>query len=223
MPAAAGTDADGTTAGTTGARGTGKPAADSRRPNAVRFVSADGFEATYPLAWLLERHALIADQVGGEPLSESFGGMNQLWIEGAAARVFVRDIVRIEFCTVEDPRPPSFEADDMLFRNRPNAGVLPVDAGAGLAGTSYLPVGHPIDFEGYAYDFDRAVAAVEFSLDQGATWTRQDTPGATAGRLVWWRFAYTPTARGSYELLVRAVSENGAVSPEPARCGFEVA
>lgn len=191
-------------------------------PNAVTFTSADGFSQTFPLDWLYERGALIATCVGGEPIERSFGGVNQLWIEGAAARLFVRDIVSVEFCTLDDPQPPSFEADSMLFQNRPNAGVrCERDAGGGLVGSRPNPVGEPLEFEGYAYDFDRAIAAVEFSLDQGQTWTRYDTPACEPGRMVWWSFAYTPEQPGSYELLVRSVNADGKTGPVAARYGFD--
>ena len=192
--------------------------------NAATFTSADGFSQTFPLEWLYERNAMIAICVGGEPIERSFGGINQLWIEGAAARLFVRDITSVEFCTVENPQPPSFEADEMLFKNRPNAGVRCLDDdGRGLADAKPRPLGKPVRFEGYAYDFDRAVVAVEFSLDQGGTWTRYPTPEVEAGRLTWWSFDYTPEVPGAYELLVRAVSEGEKVGPVPARYGFEAA
>ena len=193
-------------------------------PNAVTFTSADGFSQTFPLDWLYERGALIATCVGGEPIAQSFGGINQLWIEGAAARLFVRDIVSVEFCTLDDPQPPSFEADEMLFQNRPNAGVTCAnDEGRGLVGSKPHPVGEALAFEGYAYDFDRAIAAVEFSLDQGETWTRYETPQCEPGRWVWWSFAYTPQQRGSYELHVRSVNEDGKAGPVAARYGFDAA
>ncbi len=65
--------------------------------------------------------------------------------------------------------------------------------------------------------------AVEFSLDQGRTWTRCLAPEVEAGRLTWWGFDYTPEVPGTYELLVRAVSEGDKVGPVPACYEFEVA
>ena len=84
-------------------------------------------------------------------------------------------------------------------------------------------VGVPLVFEGYANDFDKAIRAVQFSLDGGRTWTTYGTPGTTAERNLCWRYEYTPERPGSYELLVRSVNEDGAASPEPARVPFFVA
>ncbi|MEG0323865.1 MAG: molybdopterin-binding protein [Raoultibacter sp.] len=74
-------------------------------------------------------------------------------------------------------------------------------------------VGEPIVFEGYADDFDKAIIGVEFSLDEGETWTYYDTPDMGTDKLVTWRFSYTPDHSGRYRLRVRAVNENGNRSP----------
>ena len=84
-------------------------------------------------------------------------------------------------------------------------------------------VGVPLVFEGYANDFDKAIEAVQFSLDDGATWTTYATSGVTAERNLYWTFSYTPQRPGAYELLIRSVNEDGAASPEPARVQFWVA
>ena len=83
-------------------------------------------------------------------------------------------------------------------------------------------VGKPLSFEGYADDFDKAIVAVEFSLDGGTTWTRHTTEGAVVGKLLTWHFSYTPEQEGLYQLLVRAVNEDGATSPLPDTVEFEV-
>lgn len=186
--------------------------------NAVAFTSADGFKQTFPLQWLLERGAILANRVGGEPLTQSYGGTNQLWIAGAAARLFVRDVVAVDFLELDDPQPPSFEADEMLFQNRPNASVGLQEA----QGSSSPRVGESLVFEGYAYDFDRAIVGVEFSLDRGFTWTRYDTLGTDADRWVWWEFSWEPKVPGAYELRVRSVNELGVASPTAAVFEFDV-
>lgn len=81
--------------------------------------------------------------------------------------------------------------------------------------TQHCRAGSPITFEGYATDYDKKIVAMEFSMDDGATWTRYETKGATSDRLVHWTFSYTPEEAGVYTLLVRSVNEDGARSPEP--------
>ena len=84
-------------------------------------------------------------------------------------------------------------------------------------------VGEPIHFEGYADDYDKAIRGVQFSLDNGRTWTEYPTEGARAGCWVWWRFDYEAKQPGRYFLRVRSVNEDGKVSPTHATMEFEVA
>lgn len=191
---------------------------------AVTFTSRDGYRETFPLDWLVERGAVIATKVGGAPLSESVGAVNQLWIPSAPARLFIRDIVSIDFSEVDvPPEIPSFETESMMFANRPNVGILGPEPVGGIIGVKPPHPGEPIRFEGYAHDYDRSIDRVEFSLDGGETWTVYDTSTATSDRWVYWTFVYTPEAPGHYLLTVRSVNEDGDVSPIPATYEFDVA
>lgn len=82
-------------------------------------------------------------------------------------------------------------------------------------------VGRPIEFSGYVDDFDRTIAAMEFSLDDGASWTAYPTEAVDKSRGVNWRFVYTPTAPGRYLLRARPVTEDGEPSPLVAGFAFE--
>lgn len=84
-------------------------------------------------------------------------------------------------------------------------------------------VGQPVTVEGYAQDFRFPVAAVQFSCDNGGTWTTYDTPDADGDCNVNWSFTFTPPRAGRYDLLVRAVSSNGRTTPRPAQVTVEVA
>ena len=76
--------------------------------------------------------------------------------------------------------------------------------------------GEPLTITGTAYDLGRRVAAVEFSLNGGHTWTRRETPGTNDYQNLTWTFEWTPPAPGSYTLLVRSVNDRGEASPEAA-------
>ena len=84
-------------------------------------------------------------------------------------------------------------------------------------------VGHPVRLEGYAYDFGRAVSAVQFSLNDGATWTTYETPGTNDYPNLSWSFEYVPQRAGFYRMLVRSVNDRGEPSPQSAVVELAVA
>lgn len=83
-------------------------------------------------------------------------------------------------------------------------------------------VGDAIVFQGYVDDFELGVSAVQFSLDNGLTWTSYKTAGAVAEKGVNWRFVYTPERPGRYLLKARAVDEEGCASLLVSGFAFEV-
>ncbi|WP_139651319.1 hypothetical protein [Raoultibacter phocaeensis] len=183
--------------------------------NTVTFTASDGHRASFPLEFLIERGAVIADKVNGEDIAALMGCANQLWIPGFPAKYFVRDIAYIEFTVEEEPPAlPDFVDDGHDYTNRPN-----VSCRAPFVGR----VGEALLFEGWADDFDKRIVAVEFSLDGGATWTRQATPNTDAVRWVWWSFEWKPEAAGRYTMRVRAVNVDGKASPHPAEHQFTIA
>ena len=83
-------------------------------------------------------------------------------------------------------------------------------------------VGKPMVFEGYANDYDRSIKAVQFSMDDGETWTTFETPGTVPDKNLYWKFEYTPEVAGTYQLLIRSVNEDDEPSPIPAQVNFWV-
>ena len=53
--------------------------------NTVTFVGADGMEQSFPLDFLLERGAIVANRVNGEDIMSVMGATNQLWVPGLPA------------------------------------------------------------------------------------------------------------------------------------------
>lgn len=182
--------------------------------NTVTFTASDGMKVSFPLDFLIERGAIVADKVNGEDIASLMGCANQLWIPGFPAKYFIRDIVGIEFTNEDEPPAlPDFVDDGHDYTNRPN-----VSCKAEYVGR----VDEPMLFEGWADDYDKKIVAVEFSLDEGETWTRHDTPDTDAVRWVWWSFEWTPFEAGNYTMRVRSVNEDGKVSPHPAEHAFQV-
>ena len=187
---------------------------DPEKCNTVTFVGADGMEQSFPLDFLLERGAIVANRVNGEDIMSVMGATNQLWVPGLPAKYFVRDIREIRFTNEEVPPVIGpFVDDGHDYTNRPN-----VAAKAEYVGR----VGEPMEFSGWAHDFDKRIIAVEFSLDNGEHWTRYDLGDTTADRWVSWTFAWTPEASGAYQMKVRSVNEDGDASPIAAVHTFEV-
>ncbi len=82
--------------------------------------------------------------------------------------------------------------------------------------------GYPIGFSGWADDFERNIAAIQFSLDGGEHWTEYATPGVSAERGIRWQFAFTPPRAGRYLLNVRTRNGSGSVSDLVSGYPFEV-
>ena len=182
--------------------------------NTVTFTATDGKEVSFPTEFLIERKALVANKINGADLADVMGCANQLWIPGFPAKYFIRDIAEIRFSHQEVPPVlPDFQDDGHDYANRPNVSCAAEFVGWG---------GEPMLFEGWADDFDKRIVAIEFSLDEGATWTGHPVEGADAVRWVWWRFEWTPMLPGSFAMMVRAVNEDGKASPSPAVFAFSV-
>ncbi|MGI6152066.1 MAG: molybdopterin-dependent oxidoreductase [Christensenellales bacterium] len=177
--------------------------------NAITFKAADGYGLALPLSYVLEKDAMLVYKVGGKELSEGA----QIWVPGTVAKYFTRQVVDIELETL-DEEPGVITPDDS---QRAKIGILnSVDA-------DIFAVGDQIMFEGYADDCGVAIAAVEFSMDGGETWTSCPTENVNADNWVYWRFAYVCEEAGTFKLDVRAVTEEGVVSPMYSSVVFTVA
>ena len=89
--------------------------------NTVTFVSSDGTEIAMPLSYVVAHHGVISYEVNGEDLSASVGGNNQLWLAGASANYFVRDIVEVR--VAEEAEVPPAPGEGMEYPNSPNVGI----------------------------------------------------------------------------------------------------
>ena len=144
--------------------------------NAVTVKGSDGYSVSVSLEKAIEKNAMLVYKVGGEGIKSENGGPVQLWMPGTAANYFTRQVTDIEFTHMDEI--PEAKAPDAAQRAK--ISVLNHFEDAKFA------VGDQITFEGYADDFDVAIAAIEFSMDDGATWTACATDGATTDKWVYW-------------------------------------
>ena len=89
--------------------------------NTLTFVSSDGTEVALPLSWVVAHHGVISYEVNGEDLSASVGGNNQLWLAGASANYFVRDVVEVR--VTEEAEVPPEPGEGVEYPNSPNVGI----------------------------------------------------------------------------------------------------
>ena len=178
--------------------------------NTVTFRGSDGYGIPMPLTYALEKNAMIVYKVNGEALPD--GQTSQLWMPGTVAKYFTRDILDIEI-TAEEEVPEVITAGDEY---RAHISIM------NYADETVFTAGDTIVFEGYADDYDVPITAIEVSMDDGETWTTYEVEGATEDKWVYWYFGYTPEAAGTYKLQVRAVTEEGVVSPLASTIVFAV-
>ena len=134
-----------------------------------------------------------------------------MWIPDTVAKYFTRAVTDIELSTSEET--PAVEGPDAEYRAKVNILNTVNDT---------FKVGDMISFEGYADDCGNQVTAVEFSLDGGETWTAFDTTSSDTESWVYWHFDYITQQAGTFKLDVRAVTDDGTVSPLASSMVFEV-
>ena len=84
--------------------------------NAITFISADGYQVTLPLSYVMQRYSVIVTGLNGEPMAEAVGHQNQLWLGAVSARCFASDIVEIRL-TAEVVAPPMPGTDAYVAAN----------------------------------------------------------------------------------------------------------
>lgn len=175
--------------------------------NTITFKSDDGYGKKMPLSYVLDKEALIVYAINGEEVPTGV----QVWMPGTVASYFTRRVAEIEV-SHEDETPaveqakPDHRVKVTLANNLEDA----------------VKVGDQIEFEGYADDFGEAISAIEFSLDDGETWTSCPTENANAEKWICWSFGYTAQEAGEYKMEIRARNAEGMTTPLAASVTFTV-
>lgn len=180
--------------------------------NTLTAYGADGYGQPIPLRYALEKEALLVYEVNGQPLRSTEDSAVQLWMPETVAHYFTRNIVDIAL-TREDVEP-SVQSVDPFYRNKIEITNRVTDGA--------LRVGDQISFEGVADDLGSPITAIEFSFDDGDTWTVCATDGATADKWVNWSFTTSFDTPGDYHMIARARTADGVVSPLSASLDFSV-
>ena len=192
---------------------------------ALMATAPDGWSRGETLETLANNGAYLVYEINGERLSWEDGYPVRIWYQNRGVPSSIRWTSELEVVDTDPSEVKVFEgwqlnetntldeADQGTWFNKPNAGITHFHEG------QIIEAGQPYEFEGYAQGFDEHIVAVEFSLDNGATWKRLDTSDSDPTKWVYWHFTYTPEP-GSYVLSVRAVTESGLVSVTPDQVMF---
>ena len=178
--------------------------------NTVTAYGADGFGQPLPLRYALEKNALLVYQVNGQELKSTADSSLQLWMPETVAHYFTRNIVDISL--TREAVEPEVQGVEPTYRNKIEI--------ANKAEESTFSVGDQVSFEGVADDLGSPIAAIEFSFDDGDTWTSCPTDGATADKWVNWSFTTSFDQPGDYHMIARARTADGVVSPLSASLDF---
>ena len=199
---------------------------------AVMATAPDGWARGNLLTKLAEREGYLVYEINGERLQWGTGYPARMWYPGQAAQNQIRwtgelnvvdtpvdEIKQFSGWELTEKNTLPFSSDAVQTKydaegvgqgyNKPNAGIFHLHEG------EILPAGEAHEFEGYAYGMDTQIVAVEFSMDNGKTWTRCDTADSDMTRWVYWHFNFTPEEPGAYVLSVRGVTGDGRVGYLP--------
>ena len=183
---------------------------------AVMSYASDGWNRGIYLSELEKDDALLAIELNGERLDWAYGYPVSTWNGAGSAASCIRNVVELR--VVSDEKIKTFDGwyyiDSGEVYNIPNVGIFNFNEG------QIIEKGQPYTFEGYADSYDKAVTAIEFSLDRGQTWTRFETPNADRRCWVHWTFTITPENESAYVFSVRAVDEKGNVTSTPEEVMF---
>jgi sulfane dehydrogenase subunit SoxC len=188
----------------------------------VAGVSCDAYLKDLPLARLAAGDVLLAYELDGAPLPAEHGFPVRLVVPGFYGTNSVKWLWRLRLAEhrAEGPFTTRLYNDDLgaddiaagLPPRRPVWAIAPESVVVAPAPRSVVAAGEAVEVWGWAWSF-RGVAAVEVSVDGGATFAR----AALAPRRgwAWQRFslAWRPAAPGEALIAARAFDADGVGQP----------
>jgi DMSO/TMAO reductase YedYZ molybdopterin-dependent catalytic subunit len=183
------------------------PLAEAQR---VRLFGVDNYTDTIPIEKALEPTTILAWAMNGVDLPHRHGYPLRAVVPGYFGEKHVKWLTRIELTTNDAKgfyETQGWGPDFMTpTRSRIDAPDHESRFSLGQLG------GAPIEVKGIAFGGDRGISQVEFSEDDGESWTLAKIiyPGT---KLTWalWSFDWQPDAADDYTLVVRATDGEGEV------------
>ncbi|MBM3600623.1 MAG: sulfite oxidase [Alphaproteobacteria bacterium] len=181
-----------------------------------------------PIAKAIDGHTLLAYRMNGQPLPNIHGfplrivapgypgSASQKWLNRVWVRNEVHDGAGMGGTSYRLPKTPIVpgadlkEADTNIMESMPLRAIItsPATNTRLTAGTRRL------DLRGHAWAGERAVRAVDVSIDFGQTWSKAEVK-APANKYAWQRWTATVAlpSKGYYEVWARGTDDAGTQQP----------
>ena len=170
-----------------------------------------GFERSLPIDRLPA--ALVVYAMNGRPLPDDHGAPFRLLVPGWYGMASVKWLMRVT--AIPEPFRGFFQVDREVIDGEPIGPIAPRAVIVAPADGDRLPAGR-IAVRGYAWGGDGGIAAVEVSIDRGASWQAAQLE-ERASDVAWapWNAAVEVEVEGdaAVELLARAIDGAGSAQP----------
>ncbi|HEV8354653.1 MAG TPA: molybdopterin-dependent oxidoreductase [bacterium] len=173
-------------------------------PTAVKvaFRCADGYSESVPIGDAVNPSTLLVYEMNGEPLPAAHGAPLRLLIPGLFGMKNPKWITRLEVVDYDFQGywQASGWTDDAVVKTMSKFIVASQTSGG------------DVELGGVAYAGDRGIKEVEYSTDDGKTWTKAALKPAL-GKFTWvlWAAVWKPAAAGTVVLKVRAKDGNAVL------------
>ena len=175
----------------------------------VRFHGVDNYTDTIPLEKAMDPTTLLAYQMNGQDLPDRHGYPLRVIVPGYFGEKHVKWLTRVELATsdAEGFYEKQGWGPDFIVPTRSR-----IDVPDDWSEFSLRKLSGPIEARGIAYGGNRGISRVELSLDYEKTWSDAEI-FYSGSSLTWslWRYQWTPSQPGDYELVVRATDGKGNV------------
>ncbi len=192
----------------------------------VVFKCADGYDVGIPLSKAMEDGTILAYQMNGAPLPQVhgyplralvpgyYGMMNPKWI----TEISLADQTYEGFWQRQGwINEAQYETESTIV----NLGDDALSDKFGIYSPTSVAFGAPITILGVAFAGERGISKVEVSTDNGSTWSSASLVAPpSVNSWVLWSFDWSPSARGSYTLSVRATDGEGNLQTQSAAAPF---
>jgi DMSO/TMAO reductase YedYZ molybdopterin-dependent catalytic subunit len=186
----------------------------------VIFKCSDQYDVGIPLAKAMEDATILAYEMNGVPLSQDHGYPLRAIVPGYYGMMNPKWIAEIQLAdqTYQGFWQRSGWANEAQYQTGSTIVNIGNDALADrfdVTSPSSLMHGAPTTIVGVAFAGERGISKVEVSTDKANTWAPATLTAPLSGNSwVLWSFDWTPTAAGTYNVIVRATDGEGNLQPE---------